>query len=77
MKNTTDHTDHTVQTGIAAYFVAKGRAAARFVPSKSGGDCSTCIRKQYSYPDTCAQGWDRLREGRLEPCANHVTRENR
>jgi len=63
-------------TGVfAGYFIAKGKAFARFRPG-IGGSCEDCERRFFSYPDTCSEGWSRIREDRLEPCANWTARSD-
>lgn len=60
------------------YFIARGRAKSRFTADdtrKAGRDCSTCIRRQFGHPDTCHEGWDRLRAGELAPCLNYTEQE--
>lgn len=61
--------------GVTGFFLAKGRAAARFEPGgERGEDCRTCQRKVYSYPDTCDAGWERLRAALSAPCLNWTDR---
>ena len=45
------------------YFIFKGRLENRYQESETDNlneKCKDCIRKHYSYPDTCHDGWQHM-----------------
>jgi hypothetical protein len=47
-------------------FIGLAQRYNRYVPGDvvtPGRTCDNCVRKQYSYPYTCDDGWDKRRNG--------------
>lgn len=59
--------------GLPALFIRQARRVARF---EAGGPqaakCISCVRKRYSFPDTCDEGWERWRSEDTGGCANWI-----
>ena len=63
--------------GIGNIFIGKARKYNRYIETDKvhkNRSCMTCIRKYFSYPYTCNEGWSFCCEGKMiekgETCLN-------
>ena len=44
------------------YFISDANKYNHYIESLKNSDkkCKDCVRKHYSYPDCCKEGWDHL-----------------
>lgn len=70
-----------MKKGIGGIFIEKAKKYNRYVETErhEGRSCATCVRKHFSYPWACEDGWAFYRNGKVakgETCLNWTDKKD-